>query len=177
MSRRMTSRSVTHGNRNPRACSAITGTGSRGICVVPRLALEIMAGLCGCVGVLARSRRIRIRPVHLVPEKRHDRDDHNGAHEQRRREHRQILHSPPVLSGSCPAAPVRLARELAAAAQRNPGQQDADLSRGQRDAAAAVAPTTHGNRSAGHNRSSMRVFPSVLGFTRSRSRNSATPSS
>jgi len=35
----------------------------------------------------------------------------------------------------------------------------------------------HGGLLSGYNRNSMRVLPSVLGFTHSRSRNSATPSS
>jgi hypothetical protein len=44
--------------------------------------------------------------------------------------------------------------------------------RGSRGRAPAAAPVPRA-----YNRSSIRVFPKVLGFTRSRSRNSATPSS
>ena len=84
------------------------------------LALEIVLGMLPGPGdVLAGSRLICPRSVHLVPQKGYDRDDHDGAHEQWRRERGQILHTPSVLScSSCPA-PHRLARGLLACGQRN----------------------------------------------------------
>jgi hypothetical protein len=84
------------------------------------LALEIVAGMLPRLGhVLSGSRLICPRSVHLVPQKGYDRDDHDGAHEQWRRERGQILHTASVLSCSSRPAPHRLARGPLACAERN----------------------------------------------------------
>jgi hypothetical protein len=135
-------------------------------------------------------RAINAAPTHLVPQERDNRDDHHSSHQERWREYAQVLHQAdapfagpagPPCRGRWPAQiwPAARGGLLGGEAAGNPatgiGGQDPDSY----CAVIGRLPCTQpdGLVATSHILSSMRVLPSVLGFTRSRSRNSATPSS